>query len=924
MNLFKKKDELKEISKENIKKNKKIISLSSTYESSNEEEYDEIIDNCLKEKRVNNDKKLQKEFKERKNRNIAITGEYGCGKTSIINTFFAKHNEYKHINVSMGVYSSKDDNTENNIYTYILKQILYYVRPYWLPFSKYSRKDYPNWHYYVVNLFFSLSLVTLILIFLNILKINSNWIKISIMLLSMLILSMYSLSKINIKKISLDKANVEFADDKDKKVKLLNDNIEELINFFLSTKYTIVVFEDLDRTENYLEIIRTLTQINYTINNSIHNKNKTIQFIYSVSDKCFSDREERTKFFDAIIPIKPYINSFNAKKMVIDLLKNNGIREDVVDNESLKFACNYLDNPRLVFDFVNHFSIYYNKQLNLKSCKELFFLILYKISFPNRFHDFINKNNCLSLYYSEEFEKYVEVSTKQKWAAISNEDKLAQLDSYSESKIELKKDKNKEKSINEFEKQIIKSNIFYRNCDRLFIRRNDYYDNLSLQDENIVHKIKNNESILDLKFKDVKSALEYIDMTDFQRDSILNIQLLKFVMKNNDFVLITQILNNLNAKKVKFIVENEEALQILKQYQSYNEKFWAVCALDTKKELSDVIKDKLLFYTIKYCTLEYLSKKDTELNNYLTYNTSYLKLLDQRYDEIENKYVELDYKILSDNKFVKFKTKITTDIFITNKFNITIDNLNYFNRELRLGINNKKILHSIINIKEELFKEEIFNSINEVLKCYLDKSKKQSFEVNDLVWLLENYNITEENITMLIEQWDDVVKDLSIFINNNFCIKSIVKNNKFKMTYENIKLLFDFNSELLIEIKKYIIDAGVEMVVDLKKDKAILQFINENILINLTEEEMLKWLNKYSEEKLSSCSKTIIINNKLVINKNNYRDLLIHDANLRRILNGSHKIDKSYKEIIEIMDEIGIVSRINNNSGEYLYIYLKQ
>ena len=196
MNLFKKEKELKD----NIKKSKKIISLSSTYESSNEEEYDEIIDYCLKEKRVNNDKKLQKEFKERKNRSIAITGEYGCGKTSIINTFFARHNEYKHINVSMGVYSSKEDNTEKDVYSYILKQILYYVRPYCLPFSKYSRKDYPNWYYYIVNSAFSLSLITLILIFLDILKINSNWIKIPIMLLSMLILLMYSISKINIKK----------------------------------------------------------------------------------------------------------------------------------------------------------------------------------------------------------------------------------------------------------------------------------------------------------------------------------------------------------------------------------------------------------------------------------------------------------------------------------------------------------------------------------------------------------------------------------------------------------------------------------------------------------------------------------------------------------------------------------------------------
>ena len=918
MNLFNKKNEHTEDNKEN---NKRIISLSATYESNNEDEYDEIIDNCLKEKRVNNDKKLQKEFKERKNRNIAITGEYGSGKTSIINTFFAKHNEYKYINVSMGVYYSKDENNENNIYTYILKQILYYVRPYWLPFSKYSRKDYPNLYYYVVNSVFSLSLITIILIFLDILKIDSNWIKIPIMLLSMFILLMYSLSKVNIKKISLDKANVEF---EGKGIKLLNDNLEELINFFLSTKYTIVVFEDLDRNENYLEIIRTLTQINYSINNSIHDKNKTIQFIYSISDKCFSNREERTKFFDAIIPIKPYINSFNAKKMVIDLLKSNGIQEDVIDNESLKFACNYLDNPRLVFDFVNHFSIYYNKQLNLKSCKELFFLILYKISYPNRFHDFMNKNNCLSLYYTEEFEKYVETNTKQKWAAISNEDKLAQLESYSESKLELRKDKNKEKYINEFEEQVLKSNIFYRNCDRLFIRRNDFYDNLSLLDENIVHKIKNNESISDLKFKDVKSALEYIDMTDFQRDSILNVQLLKFVMKSNNFVLIPQILNNLNTKKVKFIVENEESLQILKQYPNYNEKFWAVCALDTKNELTEVIKDKLLFYTLKYCDLEYILKKDTELNDYLTYNTSYLKLFDQRYEEIENKYVKLDYKILSDNKLVKFKSKITSDIFTSNKFNISIENLNYFNRELKLGINNKKLLNSLINIKDDLLKNEIFNNINEVLRCFLDDSEKQHFEVNEFVWLLENYNITEENITKLIEKWDDIVTDLNIFINNDFCFNCIVKNIKFKMTYENIKLIFEFSSDLLIEIKEYIIADGDRILTDLKNEKEIMQFINENILINLTEEETLKWLNKFSAEKLSYYSKIIINNNKSVITKNNYRDLLKNDDNLRYILNGGHKIDNSYKEIIEIMNEIGIVSSVNDSGGEYLYIYLKQ
>ena len=98
MNLFNKKNELEN----NIKKHKKIISLSSTYESSNEEEYDEIIDNCLKEKRVNNDKKLQKEFKERKNRNIAINRE--SVKNKMNPHFYFQETGFISINLSRALF----------------------------------------------------------------------------------------------------------------------------------------------------------------------------------------------------------------------------------------------------------------------------------------------------------------------------------------------------------------------------------------------------------------------------------------------------------------------------------------------------------------------------------------------------------------------------------------------------------------------------------------------------------------------------------------------------------------------------------------------------------------------------------------------------------------------------------------------------
>ena len=115
--------------------------------------------------------------------------------------------------------------------------------------------------------------------------------------------------------------------------------------------------------------------------------------------------------------------------------------------------------------------------------------------------------------------------------------------------------------------------------------------------------------------------------------------------------------------------------------------------------------------------------------------------------------------------------------------------------------------------------------------------------------VIRKYNITEENIAMLIEKWDDSATDLNIFVNNDFCFNCIVRNIKFKMTYENIRLIFDFNNELLIEIKEYIVFDDDRILTDLKQDKDILQFIIENILTNLTEEELLKWSNKFSVEK---------------------------------------------------------------------------
>lgn len=80
--------------------------------------------------------------------------------------------------------------------------------------------------------------------------------------------------------------------------------------FFEVTKYRIVFFEDLDRL-NDISIFVHLRELNNLLNNDDSIKEKPIVFIYAVKDNIFT-KEDRTKFFDFIIPVIPVINSTNS------------------------------------------------------------------------------------------------------------------------------------------------------------------------------------------------------------------------------------------------------------------------------------------------------------------------------------------------------------------------------------------------------------------------------------------------------------------------------------------------------------------------------------------------------------------------------------------------------------------------------------
>lgn len=160
---------------------------------------------------------------------------------------------------------------------------------------------------------------------------------------------------ISLKSISL--TNVEITPEAVKEDSILNRHLDEIIYFFQSTVYDVVIIEDLDRFDN-TDIFVTLREINALINANADIKRK-ISFLYALRDDMFINTD-RTKFFEFIIPVIPIINHSNS----IDKMSENLEQIDPtqkLDERFLKDVALYLADMRLIFNIFNEYKIYAEK-----------------------------------------------------------------------------------------------------------------------------------------------------------------------------------------------------------------------------------------------------------------------------------------------------------------------------------------------------------------------------------------------------------------------------------------------------------------------------------------------------------------------------------------------------------------------------------
>lgn len=358
--------------------------------------------------------------------NIALTGGYGSGKSTIIGTFKELNPQYKFLNISLASFNKKksDDKLtpteqklqkeelERLLEVSILQQIFYHVKPTEIPESRFKRIiNIPNWKIWTISIGFILwvSSSVLLLKYDYLDKINPNswntkdnfdWFALIIFviafiglgLFSKLIVKLFSNSKIN--KVNI-KGELELGDNVNKSV--FNEHLEEILYFFERTKYDVVLIEDLDRFDS-TDIFTKLREINILLNNS-KLINREINFVYAVGDDLFEDKKERVKFFEYIIPVIPFINSSNADEQLRTLIKESGLDESIFTKEFISDVTTFIDDidMRLLTNIFHEFVIY-RKTLNpefIKKNDELFAMITYKNIDPKDFTELNKKEGKL-------------------------------------------------------------------------------------------------------------------------------------------------------------------------------------------------------------------------------------------------------------------------------------------------------------------------------------------------------------------------------------------------------------------------------------------------------------------------------------------------------------------------------------------------
>lgn len=400
--------------------------------------------------------------------NIALTGPYGSGKSSILITLEEDFPKHHYLNISLATLKpseatvDKGNNEKNDggkgdeisklnldrlIEYSILQQLLYKEKQEVLPNSRFKRIFHLTGKKVCqITVAIILAIMATIILFEpSFLRVEwlcnlfgKEWINMagdSVCIFYLLwftykavamIVPAVSNSRLN--KLNLKDGEIEIVEN----TSIFNKHLDEILYFFEKTDYDIVMLEDLDRFDS-TDIFLKLRELNLLLNESKVIERKII-FIYAVRDDMFQDNE-RVKCFDYITTVIPVINRSNAKDKLKEELKKRGVSE-IPDSHLQKLGF-FLYDMRLLKNIANEYVQYREKVSKGISSERLLGMIVYKNYFPK---DFADLHDCKGIVYQL-------LNLKETFIAA----RIEELEEYNNSKRDLKERHLKERHLKEHE-----------------------------------------------------------------------------------------------------------------------------------------------------------------------------------------------------------------------------------------------------------------------------------------------------------------------------------------------------------------------------------------------------------------------------------------------------------------------------------------
>lgn len=684
---------------------------------------------------------------DKKIKNVAITGPYGIGKSSVLETYF-QNDELKRKTVFVNLpdfwqvkttKQNKDEskynysNDESVLQRKILEQIIYGNNEN-IPFFPLKKSKIQSKR---SSLLFITFLIISFLLVPNIVNSFSRWNWqyswfttlsqwewfANIFALSFLgYLSWYFFNLIKISKISVKIFGQGISFEKKDELPF-SKYAEELITFFRYSKKEYIIIEDLDRYK-YTGIYKELRDLNQLINRSLKEK-KRVVFIYALRDTLIVEENEKSsvetkaKFFDYVIPILSNTSFNNGFEALNQELKNISVGsedskrtlESLFEEKDLRILGHYLNGQRSIKLIVSETKQLLRRVLSFSgnSQNEIEDKLNY-IGIPPKeiFGSVIYKN-----FYPHEYEK-----SKNHDADIDKFSDSLQLIIFKMNE-ELSLIKNKKSKLTDFIEE-------YKEDEQLLnedLKKNILVDFLKSFKETNIYFIVNNSWIM-LNLSNMDSAYKILE-NKLEELDIENIVFYKGQSKSDSYIIKSITKNNL--KKGKYTLSYEE----FNNFETVGDKIidWER-QRETYEKRIEILESQNDFSTV----FKFIKEKDSEGS----------------YQHIEKENLKSIIKNIEEDQL---KDVLFSNGFVTLNFNNILSSF----PNSKLNGNDREIIEKVTLGNTIELDKTVYNPsevINEINRIGLEYSQIESYSIAENLFE-DKSESAQNNLNLILKNWKE-------------------------------------------------------------------------------------------------------------------------------------------------------------------------